>query len=81
MSIETEDSIQFENNLVGDFEDSLRDTDKGDLHLAVPLSESVDKGIPLPTVDEDIDKERRDAKPDIGADEWMKSPSIHRKEK
>jgi hypothetical protein len=48
------------------------DPNRGNLHLTTTAVEAIDKGVALPDVSEDIDGQRRDAKPDIGADEWQR---------
>ncbi|MHC4916808.1 MAG: hypothetical protein ACYTGB_15090 [Planctomycetota bacterium] len=61
--------VTFFNNLEKDVTAFFRDPVKGDLHLARPLPEAVDKAKPLPEVKEDFDRAARGEKPDIGADE------------
>ena len=66
---ESKSKIIFLNNLIKDLTDSFVDPARGDLHLTNAAIDVVDKGIVLPEVVEDIDRELRNAKVDIGADE------------
>jgi hypothetical protein len=66
---ESESPINFLSNVEGDFTAAFADPASGDLHLKAPPSEVIDKGATLPEVLEDIDREPRREKPDIGADE------------
>jgi len=47
----------------------FRGFEKGDLRLARGAAAAVDKGVPLKSVPEDFEGDRRDLKPDLGADE------------
>lgn len=51
----------------------FKDYKTGDLHLSSRASQAVDKGTPLKDtgVKTDIDGDKRDTRPDIGADEWQ----------
>jgi hypothetical protein len=69
MSVETDSEIVFSNNLLADLTDSFVDPEGGNLHLLSRPADVVDRGRPLAEVPEDIDGERRDAAPDLGADE------------
>ena len=66
---ESESPINFQSNLEGDFTGAFTDPASGDLHLKDPPAEILDKGVTLPQVPEDFDREPRREKPDIGADE------------
>jgi hypothetical protein len=66
---ESESKITFLNNLIKDVTDGFIDPARGDLHLKSTAIEAIDKGLARAEVVEDIDRERRGAKPDIGADE------------
>jgi hypothetical protein len=68
---ESESNITFLNNLVKDVSDSFVDPVRGDLHFKSTLIEAVDKGLVLSEVVEDFDRQQRQAKPDIGADELI----------
>jgi hypothetical protein len=68
---ESESNITFLNNLIKDVSDSFVDPVRGDLHFKSTLIEAVDKGLVLSEVVEDFDRQQRQAKPDIGADELI----------
>ncbi|MEK7995622.1 MAG: right-handed parallel beta-helix repeat-containing protein, partial [Planctomycetota bacterium] len=68
---ESESSIAFRNNLIGDFTHAFVNPEGGDLHLDGTAVGAIDRGIPMADVAEDIDGQRRESKPDIGADELM----------
>ena len=59
-------------NLGGEPVSLFADVAAGDLHLVDPLSSPVGAGTPLTSglCDGDIDRQTRDATPDIGADEF-----------
>lgn len=65
-------SAREENNLTRAGRYLFVDAQNGDLHLTSRSKSAVDKGKRLPQglVDYDIDGEKRDSKPDIGADEF-----------
>ncbi len=70
MSNESDSPIQFLGNLLKDASAVFTDPSQGDLHLTPPASGIVDRGIVLPaSLVEDIDGQRRDDRPDLGADE------------
>jgi nitrous oxidase accessory protein NosD len=69
MSNESKSTIIFLNNLIRDHTDSFYDPTQGNLHLKDTANDIIDKGVALPDVTEDIDKEPRDTRIDIGADE------------
>jgi hypothetical protein len=69
MSNESKSKITFTNNLIKDLTDCLVDPFRGNLHLTNEAIDAIDKGIILPDVTEDINREPRDTKVDIGADE------------
>lgn len=75
ISIESQDDMTIENNLLGNYSACFRQTEQGDLHLAKPCEAIVDRGIVLENVKEDIDGQARQDAPDIGADEWEPVPS------
>ena len=66
---ESESKITFLNNLIKDVTDGFIDPARGDLHLKSTAIEAIDKGLTRAEVIDDVDRERREAKPDIGADE------------
>jgi hypothetical protein len=68
---ESESSITFRNNLIGDFTRAFANPEGGDLHLNGAAVGAIDRGIPMAEVAEDIDGQRREQRPDIGADELM----------
>ena len=51
--------------------DLFVDPKRGDLHLRTRQPAVCDVGNPLPQVIEDFDRQPRDSRPDIGADEWI----------
>ncbi len=59
-------------NLSGEPVSLFADVAAGDLHLVDPLSSPVGAATPLPVgqCDGDIDRQLRDERPDIGADEF-----------
>ncbi|MBN2316522.1 MAG: right-handed parallel beta-helix repeat-containing protein [Sedimentisphaerales bacterium] len=69
MSNESKSKITFINNLIKDFTDSFVDPVHGNLHLTNGAIDAIDKGIVLSDIIEDIDREPRDTRVDIGADE------------
>ncbi len=72
MSIETDQAIRLEHNLIGDFSQLFVDVQKGDLHLTKPSAKIIDQGMSLPSIKNDIDQQARDQQIDIGADQWKK---------
>jgi hypothetical protein len=58
------------NNLAQDLTSVLVDPQNGNLHLTDGAADAIDKAVQLPDVQVDIDKGAREAKPDIGADEF-----------
>lgn len=70
ISIETLDSIENIQNLIGDFSICFKDPRNGDLHLKEPCPQIVDQGTETDSVSTDIDRHARNEKIDIGADEW-----------
>lgn len=69
MRNESDSDIKFVNNLVRDTASAFVDPVRGNLHLTQPLDGIIERAVPMPGVTEDIDKQPRDAKPDLGADE------------
>ena len=67
ISLESDSEITFVDNLQRDMTSVLVDPARGDLHLTKPVGGATR----LPDVTSDIDRESRDAAPDVGADEWM----------
>jgi hypothetical protein len=64
-------SMRLENNAVfKNLSDSFVDAEKGNLHLKRKVTNVVDAGKKI-SVKRDIDNRNRDAKPDIGADEYI----------
>jgi hypothetical protein len=64
-----EGGVSVEGNVVGDLERYFVNPEQGDLHLTARAVEALGKAVPLPSVTEDIDGEKRGAQPDVGADE------------
>jgi hypothetical protein len=71
MRNESESKITFNNNLIKNISDSFIDPAQGNLHLKSTTIEAIDKGLVLSEVVEDFDRQPREAKPDIGADELI----------
>ncbi|MCR4411412.1 MAG: right-handed parallel beta-helix repeat-containing protein [Thermoguttaceae bacterium] len=69
MRVETDAKIDFRGNVTRVLSERFADAAAGDLHLEGRVEGVVDAGVPLGDVPEDIDRQRRDAKPDVGADE------------
>lgn len=70
MSNESDSKIAFHGNLLQDMSSTFTDPAGGNLHLKHAIAEVVDRGTALPTpVTDDIDRQHRDDRPDIGADE------------
>jgi hypothetical protein len=70
LRVETRTPFQALGNVAGDLTALLADPAAGDLHLRQRAGNVVDAGPALPDVAEDIDGQRRGARPDVGADEW-----------
>ncbi len=69
-SDESDSEIRFVGNLLRDVSGAFADPDHGNLHLTQTADGIVDQGAALPApVDDDIDRQHRDDRPDIGADE------------
>ena len=66
------DKVAFENNLVKDITAAFADPKAGNLHLKTPLADVVGQAKPRPEITDDIDRKKRDSKPDLGADELEK---------
>jgi len=71
MHIDTDKPPQSRGNLAKDRSDDFVDARAGNLHLKRRVPEVVDAAQPLTDVTTDIDGQRRDAKPDVGAHEWL----------
>lgn len=69
---ESDSEIKLVSNLVKDMTSVFADPNRGNLHLLPTAAEAIDKAMVLPEVKTDIDNQRRDAKPDIGADEMVR---------
>ena len=63
------DGLLIGNNLVKDLTSVFVDPERGNLHLRDAAPGIVDEGVVLDEVIEDIDRESRAGRPDIGADE------------
>jgi copper-binding protein NosD len=74
--IETNDKFQNFGNRSQILTDAFQDVSQGNLHLNRKIPHIVDSAIPLPQVTSDFDRQSRDAKPDIGADEWTPKPPL-----
>ena len=66
---ESESAISFSNNIIKEMTDGFVNPGSGNLHLAGRPADVVDAGVTLTKVVEDIDRQPRGARPDIGADE------------
>ena len=71
MRNESESDILFSNNLIKDMTDYFVNPGEGNLHLSGRPADVVDAGVVPAQVAEDIDRQPRGAKPDIGADELI----------
>jgi hypothetical protein len=69
MRVETDAKIEWRANVTRVLSDRFVDPAAGDVHLKARVEGVVDAGVPLNSVPEDIDRQRRDAPPDVGADE------------
>ena len=69
MRNESDSEIKLVNNLIKDMTVAFVDPALGNLHLRQAVDEVVDRAVPVPEVTQDIDRQVRDAKADIGADE------------
>lgn len=78
MRNESDSDIQFVGNLIGDMPNVFVDAAGGNLHLAHPAAEIVNRAVALPDVCEDIDRQPRGDKPDIGADEFVAAGAARR---
>jgi uncharacterized protein YfaT (DUF1175 family) len=66
---ETEGDVRAEGNVVGELTDYFVNLAEGDLHLTERAVDALDKGVPQPSVTEDMDGDKRSSHPDVGADE------------
>jgi hypothetical protein len=78
MRIETNSEFQKFGNISRILTGSFQDVSQGNLHLNRKIPTIIDAAIPLPQVTSDFDRQPRDVKPDIGADELM-TDSAHNK--
>jgi len=69
---ESSGAIRLLANREGDWTQWLADPARGDLHLSRRADAVIGAASPLPDVDEDIDRQRRDSRPDVGADEFSR---------
>lgn len=79
--VESDSAIRFLNNRSGDYAAYFVDPTKGNLHLADSAMNALDKGISLPEVTEDIDRQPRQDPSDIGADEKSNNSGIDVRER
>jgi len=68
---ESGSKIKAFNNLAKDLTSALVNPSQGNLHLTLRAADAINKAKSLSDVTEDIDREPRGAKPDIGADELI----------
>ncbi|HGJ64703.1 TPA: hypothetical protein ENS27_04855 [bacterium] len=66
---ESQSNIVFMQNYEGDITEYFIDAEKGNLHIKSQIDGVTGKAISLQEVNEDIDRQKRKDKPDIGADE------------
>ncbi|MFH1715836.1 MAG: right-handed parallel beta-helix repeat-containing protein [Planctomycetota bacterium] len=66
---ESDSVVELSNNLIKDLTNAFVEPERGNLHLTHAATEAIDRGIALEEVSDDIDRQPRRAKPDIGADE------------
>jgi hypothetical protein len=71
---ESQSRIRLERNVARDLTDFLAAPARGDLHLASPVPDAVDRALVLSGVAEDFDRSPRGEKPDIGAHEFGRHP-------
>lgn len=70
--VESDSRIKMLNNLtVSSYEDRFVDAAKGNLRLRPMAIEAIDKALPIPEVQDDIDRNPRGLAPDIGAHELI----------
>ena len=81
MRIETDTKFQNFGNISRILTDAFQDVSQGNLHLNRKIPEIVDSAAPVPQVASDFDRRPRDAKPDIGADEWQDEERVKRKDR
>jgi hypothetical protein len=75
MSVETTSPMRLRNNVTRpDLSDAFTNPATGDLHLKSRLPDVTDAASPSDDAQDDIDRQRRDAHPDVGADEV--SPNV-----
>jgi hypothetical protein len=67
----TEGKIDIRNNLIQPAGAYFVDADKGDLHLTAKAVGAIDQAASNDLATTDIDKQRRDRHPDLGADEFL----------
>jgi hypothetical protein len=67
--VESGSTIDQKSNLVKDIGSALVSPAEGNLRLTDRAIEAIDRALPLPEVQEDIDRNRRSSLPDIGAHE------------
>ena len=72
-SVETESRIEMHNNLTRDLSAGFVAPQEGNLRLTAAATEAIDRAVPLPQVPEDIDRQQRDNRPDVGAHEFKPS--------
>ncbi len=66
--------VRLENNLIQPVPEYFVDVDRGNLHLRAKAIEAINEAIALEEVQEDIDRQARGDQPDLGADEFERSP-------
>jgi len=66
---ESQSDITFKNNFEKNITEYFIDPSKGNLHLKSKVDDISEKAMPFDEVTEDIDRQSRKSKPDIGADE------------
>jgi len=66
---ESESEIEFRANLIEDLTHAFVEPERGNLHLTYAATEAIGTGVAMKEVSDDIDKQSRRGKPDIGADE------------
>lgn len=70
MRIETTSEVRRSGNVTRPLTEVFADAAGGDLHLARFVPGVCDAAEPVADVTEDIDRQRRGRRPDVGADEW-----------
>jgi len=66
---ESGSAIEFRSNVIKDLTNAFVEPERGNLHLTYAATEAIDAGSVLEGISDDVDRQPRRTKPDIGADE------------